>query len=238
MDSRTGRGKADPPAKCAALHDCRCCGRILRHEYQTDLRQDAPLPWTCPIARHSTPSRQCRLRRQLQVCDQPQDLGEQVPRHGDPSQLEGNIAVVADGPSAHLDRLLLQAPQWRVRRSEFRFEQRARRKRGSPGNPSQSRQCKTSGCRTASGPYAELNSLTAAPPSGPRARSPGYFAGQKVGNVCCQIGSLPSFGLIRIRLRDRAARSGLNDQPAAPLGVPPVGNDLHAHQIHYAVQTC
>jgi hypothetical protein len=46
-----------------------------------------------------------------QFGDQPQDLGEQRPRHGDLGHLEGDIAAVADDLRADLDQLLFQAGQ-------------------------------------------------------------------------------------------------------------------------------
>ena len=58
-------------------------------------------------------ARSCRrgIRRRPQFGDQPQDLGEQHPRHGDLGHLEGDIAAVADDLRADLDQLLLQAGQ-------------------------------------------------------------------------------------------------------------------------------
>ena len=46
-----------------------------------------------------------------QFSDQPQDLGEQSPRHRDLSHLESNVPAVRDDPGADLDQLLLQAGQ-------------------------------------------------------------------------------------------------------------------------------
>ena len=43
--------------------------------------------------------------------NQPQDLGEHVPRHGDLGHLESDVAAVADEPGADLDQLLPQAGQ-------------------------------------------------------------------------------------------------------------------------------
>ena len=43
--------------------------------------------------------------------DQPQDLGEQSPRHRNLSHLESNVPSVRDDPGADLDQLLLQAGQ-------------------------------------------------------------------------------------------------------------------------------
>ena len=43
--------------------------------------------------------------------DQPQDLGEQSPRHRNLSHLESNVPSVRDDPGADLDQLILQAGQ-------------------------------------------------------------------------------------------------------------------------------
>ena len=56
-------------------------------------------------------SRRRGIGRRPQFGDQPQDLGEQHPRHGNLGHLEGGIAAVADDLRTDLDQLLFQAGQ-------------------------------------------------------------------------------------------------------------------------------
>jgi hypothetical protein len=57
------------------------------------------------------PACSCRrwIRGRPEFGDQPQDLGEHDPRHGDLGHLESDIAAVADEFGADLDQLLLEA---------------------------------------------------------------------------------------------------------------------------------